>query len=167
MQRREERGLRAQVAGVTQQLHQRLAHRAEQELRHRRAVPAPQRIQLMRDRENQMMVSAPEQPRLLALEPLLGRQCLALRTDALVTRVLERTLDVSLGAAAQVSAELGRAAARDPVRRPVHVRRQPVAHRVRFKVRLKDSCERAFHPPYNARSSLAYTPPAQPGSCNV
>jgi hypothetical protein len=38
---------------------------------------------------------------------------------------------------------------------------------VRLKMPLEDSPERAFHCAYNARSSVACTPPAQPGSCNV
>jgi hypothetical protein len=42
-----------------------------------------------------------------------------------------------------------------------------MAPRVRLKMLLENPSERAFHSAYNARSSFAYTPPAQPGSCNV
>ena len=110
VQRREERRLRAQVAGIAEQFHQRLAHRAEQELGHRRAVPTPQRVEFVRDRENQVMVCAPEQSRALALQPTLGSQALALRADPLVTGVVERARAVAFGAAAQVPAQRRRAA---------------------------------------------------------
>jgi len=31
---------------------------------------------------------------------------------------------------------------------------------------LENPSQRAFHPAYNARATIACTPPAQPGSCN-
>jgi hypothetical protein len=37
---------------------------------------------------------------------------------------------------------------------------------VALKMLLENSSQRAFHPAYNARSTIARTPPAQPGSCN-
>jgi len=58
----------------------------------------------MRDGEDQVMVRAGEQPRLLRFEPALGRDRLALRAAALMTRVVPRALDVPLGAAADVRA---------------------------------------------------------------
>ena len=64
----------------------------------------------MRDGENQVMVRAPDEPRTLAFEPLLGGEPLALRAAALMTRVVERALDMSCGTAAHVATELGRAA---------------------------------------------------------
>jgi hypothetical protein len=38
---------------------------------------------------------------------------------------------------------------------------------VALKMLLENPSQRAFHPAYNARSTIACTPPAQPGSCNL
>ena len=120
--------------------------------RHARAVPAPQRVQLVRDGEDEMMVRAGDQACALALKPLLGGERLALRAAALMARVIERALDVPLRTAAHVAAELGGAAARDPVRRAMHVRGQPMLLRVGLKMRLEYLSERAFHVLPNAWS---------------
>ena len=118
--------------------------------------------------------SSVDKPRALALEPLFGRVRLALRTAALMARVIERALHVPFRTAAHVSAEIGGATVADPVRGAMHVRRQPMLLRVAFEMCLKDLLERAFHVLRNARAALtavlpmavALAPPAEPGSCN-
>ena len=147
VQPREECRLRAQVSRIPEQLVEHRAHRIEQELRHRRAVPTPQRVELVRNGENQVMVRAVKKTSLLPLEPILARHRLTLRTAALMARVVERALDVPRRAAAHMAAEFGGATARDPVRGSMHVQRQAVALRVRLKMLLEDSSQRAFHPP--------------------
>jgi len=67
-----ERGARAEIARIAEQFHERVAHRTEQQLGHQRPIPAPQRIQFVRDGEDQVMVYALEQPCALALKPPLG-----------------------------------------------------------------------------------------------
>ena len=151
VQRRDEGRCGAQIARVFQQLDKHRAHRAEKKVRHARAVPAPQRVQLVRDGEDEMMVRAGDQACALALEPLLGGERLTLRAAALMARVVERALDVPLRTPAHVAAELGGAAARDPVRRAMHVRGQPMLLRVGLKMRLEYLSERAFHILRNAR----------------
>jgi hypothetical protein len=111
VQRGEEGGRGAEILRIPEQLEEHFAHRRKKQLRHRCPIPAPQRVELVRDRENQMMVRAAKQPRAASLQPALHLQRLALRTDALVTGIVERALDVPLGTAAHVSAELGGAAA--------------------------------------------------------
>lgn len=157
VQRRQIGGRCTQVLRIGEQLRERLAHRGEQQLRHRGAVAAPQRVQLVRDGEDQVMVRARQEPRALALKPPLDRQPLALRTDALVTGVVERPFDVPLRAAAHVATELRRAAPSDPVRGAMHVRRQPVALGVRLEMLPEDPAQRAFHVLRNARRAFSST----------
>ena len=145
------------MVSIPEQLEEHFAHRREQQLRHRCPIPAPQRVEFVRDREDEVVVRAVQQPRALALKPPLGGQALALRADPLMARVVERALAVSFGAAAQVSAQLRRAAARDPVRGAVHIRGQAVALRVRFKVFLEDPSQIAFHVLQNARPAFTST----------
>jgi hypothetical protein len=77
-----------------------------------------------------------------------------------MARVVERALNVTGRAAAHVATKRGGATARDPIRGPVDVQRQPAPLGVRLKVFLENPSERAFHHAYNAHSSIACTPPA-------
>ncbi len=138
-------------------------------------VPAPQRIQLVREGEDQVVMRAGDEPRTLALQPLLGGERLALRAAALVARVIEGALDVAFRTAAHVTTEIRRAAVGDPVGGAVHVGGQPMLLRIRLKMRLEYPAQRTFHVLRNARRAFSSTspldvalaPPAEPGSCNV
>jgi len=74
-----------------------------------RAVPAPQRVQLVRNGEDQVMVRAGQQARPLALKPCLGGHRLTLRTAALMAGNGE--LHVPGRAAAHMAAQFGGATA--------------------------------------------------------
>jgi hypothetical protein len=127
-----------------------------------------QQAEFVRDREDQMMVRAGDQSRALTLQPPLGRERLALRTAALVARVVECALHVSLRTAAHVTPELSSPAMPDPECRAMHIGRKPMMLRIAFEMRLKYLLQRAFHLLRNAHfaslsllpSAVALVPPA-------
>ena len=163
MQGKHERCFRTQVLRVGKQFAQRVANRGKQQLRHERAVEHPQFIELVRDGEDQVVVRAGQEARLLRLQPALGGKTLALRTVPLVTRVVAHVLDVPLRAAIDVSAQLQRAAARQPVRRTMQIQRQFMALCVARKVLAKYGSERAFHFALTQHPASRLRPPAQQG----
>src|ERR1700693_17139 len=85
-----------------------------------------------------------------ALEPLLFGQTIALRTGAMATRVVPHALDVAVGTALHVTAQLGRAANRQRPRRAIlrHAQRAAAKQTVEMLVEDLLYCD---HPASAAR----------------
>ena len=128
---------RAEILRIAQQFSQRVAHRGEEDPRHRNAIERPRHVQLMRDGEDQVVVRAGKRPRLLRFEPAFGRDRLALRAAALVTRVVPGACDVPFGATLDVAAQRDGAAVRQPVGGAMDIQRQPMRLGVACEVLLK------------------------------
>src|SRR5262245_20533351 len=72
MQRREDAWLRPEILGVCQQGAQSVADRLKQQSRHDRDVGQPQRVELMGQGEDDMVMITGQEPRLLHSQPALG-----------------------------------------------------------------------------------------------
>ena len=112
VQRQEYAGLCAQVARIGEQLEQRVACGGEQCTHHRIGVEHPQDVEFVRNGEHHVPVRALDQTRTGAFEPTFFGQTVALGTGAVATRVVPHALEVSVGAALHVAAQLGGAAHR-------------------------------------------------------
>ena len=65
MQRRDDPRLRTQILRVCQQVDQRVAYRLKQQRTHHRHIRQPQRVEVMREREDHVVMVTRQEPRLL------------------------------------------------------------------------------------------------------
>jgi hypothetical protein len=91
VQGRDHPRLGTEILGVRQQGEQRLPHGLQQQCAHHGHVGQPQRIELMGQGEDHVVVITGEQPRLLEGQPALGLEVGALRTRPMPTRVVPDT----------------------------------------------------------------------------
>lgn len=85
---------RPQVLWIFQQFKQRLTGALEQEVAHRYIIETPQRIQLMRNRQNHVVMIAGQQPLFLFREPFLHMNKGTLRADTVFAGVVMVALKV-------------------------------------------------------------------------
>ena len=90
-------GLGAQILGVCQQGTQRVPHRVQQQRAHHRHVAQPQRIEVMRQREDAMGMATGQQLRLLHGKPALGLERRTLRAGPMPTRVVPDAGHMAVG----------------------------------------------------------------------
>jgi hypothetical protein len=125
VQRRQDSRAGSQVLRILEQLEQRVAHRAEQVIDHPLAVRVPQRLELVREREHDMVVVAGEQLLTPGVEPAIDPGPRALRTRSMSTRVVVNLDLVAFRAAPHVAAHRGGAASENRTRGAVQVQWKP------------------------------------------
>ena len=91
MERGEDAGLRPEILGVRQQGAQRVVDRLKQQGGHHLDIGEPQRVELMRQGEDHMIMVTRQEPRLLQRQPALSLEIRALRTGAMPARVVPDT----------------------------------------------------------------------------
>ena len=99
--------LRTQILRVRQQGRHRLAHRLKQQRTHHTDIGQPEGVELMGQREDDMVMVTGEQPRLLECEPALGLEVRALGAGAMPTRVVPDPQHMAVGARLDMAAERG------------------------------------------------------------
>ena len=109
---------------IAQQLENRVARSAKQDVRHWPHVGEPQTVERIVHGDDYMVVVAVEHPRLLPIKPSLGGSVVAHRAGAVLTGVVPVPLPVPLRARLHMSTQRCCPAERDPLRRTPHVRRQ-------------------------------------------
>jgi hypothetical protein len=97
MQRREDARLRPKILGVRQQGPQGVADRLKQQRRHHRDVGQPQRVELMGEGKDDMVMVTRQQPRLLESQPALGLEVGTLRTRPMPTGVVPDAGHMAIG----------------------------------------------------------------------
>ena len=134
--------LRTQILRVRQQGRQRLAHRLKQQRTHHTDIGQPEGVELMGQREDDMVMVTGEQPRLLECEPALGLEVRALGAGAMPTRVVPDPQHMAVGARLDMAAERGGATLHNGPCGAPDMGRQRMALLVgRIRV-LKDGLER-------------------------
>jgi hypothetical protein len=80
MQRGDDAGLRPEILRVPQQSTQRVACRLKQQGGHHLDIGQPQRVEVMREREDHVVMVTRQEPRPLQRQPALGLEIHVLRT---------------------------------------------------------------------------------------
>src|SRR5262247_793626 len=96
----------------------------------------------MGQREDHMIMIARQEPCPLPRQPALGLEIRALRTGAMPARIVPHTGDVAVGTRLDMTAQRGRPAPDDGMRRAAHVGRQGMALLIGGKGVLEDRLER-------------------------
>ena len=99
--------LRAQILRVRQQGAQRVPHRLKEQRTHHGDIGQPERVEIMGQREDDMVMVTGEQPRLLEREPALGLEVRALGAGAMPTGVVPDTRHMAVGARLDMATERG------------------------------------------------------------
>src|SRR5215472_18132456 len=102
----------------------------------------PQRVEVMRQGEDPMVMVTRQEPRLVQRQPALGLEIRALGTGAMPARVVPDTGDVAVGARLDMTTQGGRPALHDGVRGSAYVGRQGMALLIGGKGVLEDRLER-------------------------
>jgi hypothetical protein len=142
VQHRKDARLRPEILGVCQQGAQGVADRLKQQGRHYWDVGQPQRVKLMREGKDDMVVITGKQPRLLEGQPALGLEVGTVRTRPMPTRVVPDTGDVAVGARLDMAAQRGGATLHEGVCGSADVGRERVRLLVGGKRVLEDGSER-------------------------
>ena len=113
MQRGDHPGLSAEVFGVGQNLDERVAHGLEEQRGHHRHIGQPQRVEVMRQGENRVVVIAGQQPGALHRQPALGLEVCALRTRAMAAGVVPDAGHMPVGTGLDMASQRSSAALHD------------------------------------------------------
>jgi hypothetical protein len=134
----EDARLRPEILGVGQQGAQGIADRLKQQRRHHRDIGQPQRIQLMREGKDHMVMVTRQQPRLLEGQPTFGLEIRALGTRPVPTRVVPDTGDVAVRTRLDMATQRRGPALHDSARGGADVGRQGMALLIGGKGVLED-----------------------------
>jgi hypothetical protein len=113
VERRDDAGLGSQVLRIPQQGAERVVDAGKQQLRHDRDIAQPEIIELMGDREDDMIMFAGQQPRLLLGQPPFHLYPGTLRAHAMPTRIVPHAFHMAIRAHLHVSTQHGRATDQD------------------------------------------------------
>ena len=138
MQRGEDARLRAQVLRVRQQGAQRVPHGLKQQGRHHGDIGQPQRVEVMGQGEDHLIMVTRQEPRPLPRQPALGLEIRTLRTCPVAARVVPDTGDVAVRAGLHMAAQRGRPALHDGARSSADVGGQGMRLGIRGKSVLED-----------------------------
>ncbi len=125
VQRSEHAGRSTQVLRIGEQFLQGAGGRCEQRRRKRLAIESPQRVQIVGNGKDDVVVRASEQALRPTIEPLFACKQSALRTTSMSTRVVDDALLVALGAANDMPTERHRTTRQDVVGGVPHVFGKP------------------------------------------
>ena len=109
-------GCAPEILGVRQQGAQRVPDRLKQQGRHHRDVGQPQRVELMGQGEDDMIMVTRQEPRLLEGQPALGLEVGTLGTRPMPTGVVPDARHMAVRTGLDMAAEGGRPALHDGAR---------------------------------------------------
>jgi len=105
MQGRQDPRKSAEIFWITEEFDERVARTLEQMVGHPCLIETPKRIELVRNRKDDMVVVARKEPFHLLLPPTFYLNPRALRAASMLTRVVPHALDVTVLALLNVPSE--------------------------------------------------------------
>jgi hypothetical protein len=148
VQRRQDAHTSTQELAVAEQFAERLRSGREQGVRESGLVESPEIVELVRDREDNVMMGAGKQSLPPAIKPLFFGQPTTLRTTTVAARVVGDLMEVPIGATVDVPAQLTCSAMANGPSRVKHLTRQTMLLGELVEMLLEYRLKRDFHLPF-------------------
>ena len=142
MQCRDDPGLCPEILRVRQSRAEGGTRRLKQEGGHHGNMGQPERIELMGQREDDVVMVTGQEPRALEGQPALGLEIRALRTGPVAARVVPDTGDMAVRTRLDMTAQCGRPALHEGPRGGADVGRQGMVRGVGGKGVVEDHLQR-------------------------